>query len=250
MAGHNKWSKIKRKKAANDGKRSSVYTKMAKAIMVAVRTGGGGDPANNFKLKAAIDKAKEAGLPKSNIQSAIEKASGKNDADNISENVYEGYLPGGVAVMVFTATDNTNRTYSDVRAIFTKSKGSLGATGSVAYMFEKKGLSKVKLPENWNDELEEKLLEISIETGFDDMEVVKEAEMIFLSCPPENIEENSKLLEANIIKEFEIISSSEELIPATTVAITNDDDMANIEKALDALDDNDDVVDLVSNAEL
>tara|TARA_B100001989_G_C24504453_1_gene446732 strand:- start:261 stop:791 length:531 start_codon:yes stop_codon:yes gene_type:complete len=136
MAGHNKWSKIKRQKAVTDAKKSSVYTKMAKAIMVAVKTGGGADPDKNFRLKAAIDKAKEFGVPKANIERAIEKGAGNNAADNLEEVTYEGFLPGGVGVMVFTATDNTNRTLSDVRTIFTKAGGSLG---TVSYMFEKEG---------------------------------------------------------------------------------------------------------------
>ena len=136
MAGHNKWSKIKRQKAVTDGKKSAVYTKMAKAIMVAVKTGGGADPDNNFRLKAAIDKAKEFGVPKANIERAIEKGAGGADGDNLKEITYEGFLPGGVAVMVFAATDNQNRTLADVRTIFTKAGGSLA---SCAYMFQKEG---------------------------------------------------------------------------------------------------------------
>ena len=134
MAGHNKWSKIKRQKAVTDAKKSSVYTKMAKAIMVAVKTGGGSDLDSNFRLKAAVDKAKEFGVPKANIERAIEKGVGGGDGDNLKEITYEGFLPGGVAVMVFAATDNENRTLSDVRTIFTKAGGSLA---SCAYMFSR-----------------------------------------------------------------------------------------------------------------
>lgn len=181
MAGHNKWSKIKRQKAVTDAKKSSVYTKMAKNIMVAVKTGGGADPATNFRLKAAIDKAKEFGVPKNNIERAIEKGSGKGEGSDLKEITYEGYLPGGVAVMVFTATDNTNRTLSDVRTIFTKAGGSLGSTGSVAYMFSKEG---------------------------------------------------------------------DELVAMHNIEISNEEEAQVIMKALDALDDNDDVIDLVSNFDL
>lgn len=181
MAGHNKWSKIKRQKAVTDAKKSSIYTKMAKTIMVAVKTGGGSDPNTNFRLKSAIDKAKEFGVPKNNIERAIEKGVGKGEGDNLKEITYEGYLPGGVAVMVFTATDNTNRTLSDVRTIFTKAGGSLGSTGSVAYLFQKEG---------------------------------------------------------------------EELVPMHTIEISDEESAQVIMKALYALDDNDDVIDVVSNFDL
>lgn len=181
MAGHNKWSKIKRQKAVTDAKKSSIYTKMAKSIMVAVKTGGGADPATNFRLKSAIDKAKEFGVPKNNIERAIEKGAGKGEGDNLKEITYEGYLPGGVAVMVFTATDNSNRTLSDVRTIFTKAGGSLGSTGSVAYLFHKEG---------------------------------------------------------------------DELVAMHTIEIDSEEDAQVIMKALDALDDNDDVIDVVSNFDL
>ena len=163
MAGHNKWSKIKRQKAVTDGKKSSVYTKMAKAIMVAVKTGGGSDPDKNFRLKAAIDKAKEFGVPKANIERAIEKGAGNNVADDLDEVTYEGFLPGGVGVMVFTATDNTNRTLNDVRTIFTKAGGSLG---TVSYMFEKNGDEyKATMTMDTPEEHEEKIFDAFVDTS-------------------------------------------------------------------------------------
>lgn len=149
--------------------------------MVAVKTGGGADPDKNFRLKAAIDKAKEFGVPKANIERAIDKASGKGEADDLKEISYEGYLPGGVAVMVFCATDNQNRTYSDVRNIFTKAGSSLGSPGSVSYLFEKKG---------------------------------------------------------------------DEWVAMHNIEINAEDQAKVIMKALDALDDNDDVIDVVSNFDL
>lgn len=242
MAGHNKWSKIKHKKAATDAKKSSVYTKMAKIIDVAVKTGGGDDPNYNFQLKSAIDKAKAAGMPKSNIERAIASAAGKGDGDDIKEVVYEGYLPGGIAVMVFAATDNINRTIADVRTIFTKSGGSLGTAGSVAYLFEKKGVMKLKKPEPLD---EEKVLEFAMDSGFDDVDFDQEDEL-WLLCDATNIEANSK----TELNGFELVSAGTELIPETTIEVSNEDDVSNILKAMEALDDHDDVIDVVANFDL
>lgn len=138
MAGHNRWTQIKRLKAVKDAKKSSAYTKISKMITIAVKTGGGADPEYNFKLKAAIDKAKEARMPKDNIERAIEKGSGKNSEDDIKEVIFEGYLVAGVAVMVFAATENNNRTSNEIRTIFSKAGGSMGTSGSVAYIFDNK----------------------------------------------------------------------------------------------------------------
>lgn len=136
MAGHNKWSKIKRQKAIYDEKKSLSLAKHTKSIIVAVKVGASPDPKYNFKLKQAIDKAKLEGVPKSNIERAIAKGAGSDQDSNFNEVIYEGYLSNGVAVMVFTATDNTNRTYADIRNIFNKAGGSLGKPGCVAYNFD------------------------------------------------------------------------------------------------------------------
>lgn len=195
MSGHSKWSQIKRQKAVTDGKRGAVFTKLAKAITVAVKTGGGPNPDYNFKLKTAIDKAKEGLVPKANIERAIDKGSGKDADADLKENIYEGYLPGGVAVMIFTATDNVNRTYGDLRTIFSKADGAIGTSGSVAYLFEKKGVMKLSKPEDFSTKQEEQILEIAMNSGFDDMSVEDE---IYLFCKAEEIESNSKVLENNI----------------------------------------------------
>ncbi len=246
MSGHSKWSQIKRQKAITDGKRGAVFTKLAKAITVAVKTGGGPNPDYNFKLKTAIDKAKEALVPKANIERAIDKGSGKDDAD-LKENIYEGYLPGGVAVMIFTATDNVNRTYGDLRTIFSKADGAIGTSGSVAYLFEKKGVMKLRKPENFDNKQEEKILELAMDSGFDDMSIEDE---IYLFCKAEDIETNSKVLE-NKIKEnnilLEIISSDSEFIPLSSVEVNNEDEHANILKTLEAFEDHDDVISVVAN---
>lgn len=242
MAGHNKWSKIKRKKGALDAQKSKVYTKLAKIINVAVKTGGGDDPNYNFQLKSAIDKAKVEGMPKSNIERAIASASSKEGDTELKEYTYEGYLPGGIAAMIFAATDNVNRTIADVRSIFTKSSGSLGTSGSVAYLFEKKGVMKLVKPEPLN---EESVLEFALEAGFDDVDFDQDDE-VWLLCDATAIEENSKV----DLKGFELISAGVEFIPETTVEVSNEDDVKNILKAMDALDDHDDIIDVVANFDL
>ncbi len=247
MAGHSKWSQIKRSKGVTDSKRAAMFTKLAKNITVAVKTGGGPNPDYNFKLKAAIDKAKEALMPKSNIERAIEKASGKGDGVELKENIYEGYLPGGVAVMIFTATDNVNRTYGDLRTTFSKSDGAIGTSGSVAYLFEKKGVMKIRKPENFDVSLEEQILEIAMNSGFEDMGVDDE---IYLFCKAEDIEANAKTFEASKAILLEIISSDEEFIPMTTIQVADKDDAANILKAMEAFEDHDDVINVVANFEL
>src|SRR5438132_12104482 len=142
MSGHSKWSTIKRQKGANDAKRGAVFTKVAREIMVAARAGGG-DPDANFRLRLAMDKARSVNMPMDNIKRAIEKATGSAEGDQFEEIVYEGYGPGGVAVLVEAATDNRNRTAADVRSIFTKAGGSLAGAGAVAWQFEPKGLITV-----------------------------------------------------------------------------------------------------------
>jgi YebC/PmpR family DNA-binding regulatory protein len=253
VAGHSRWAQIKRQKAVTDSKRGAAFAKISKVIMIAVRTGGGPDPKYNFKLKTAIDKAKAADVPRSNIERAIEKASGADADHNIKEVVYEGYLPGGVAVMVFAATDNSNRTYSDIRLIFTKAEGSLGSSGCVAYLFKKQGLIKLAKPANFNQALEDELLQIAVEAGADDMN--NNTDEITIKCNPEALEKISEnfeqLLKNNTkLSGVQILEVKDELEPENTVTVSNPEDAKNILKAMHALDDNDDVVDVVANFDI
>jgi len=139
MSGHSKWSQIKRQKGANDTKRGAVFTKVARDITLAARSGGGADPDGNYKLRLAIEKARAVNMPADNIKRAIERAAGAGEGEQIEEIVYEGYGPGGVAILVEAATDNRNRTAADVRAIFTKAGGQLAGSGAVAWQFEPRG---------------------------------------------------------------------------------------------------------------
>ena len=149
MAGHYKWANIKHKKAKSDEKRGKEFTKVAKEITIAVRTGGGGDPEANSKLKLAIQKAKAINMPNDNITRAIKKGTGELDSDVLEEIVYEGYAPGGVAVMLEIATDNRNRTASEIRHYFSKNNGNLGETGCVAWMFNRVGLISIAGKHNY-----------------------------------------------------------------------------------------------------
>lgn len=165
MAGHNKWSKIKRQKAQADKRKSKIWARLSRDITVAAREGGG-DPEMNAKLSLAIEKAKGENMPKDNIERAIKRGTGEIEGEDYEEVTYEGYAPGGIAVFVEALTDNTNRTVADLRHLFSKSGGSLGKSGSVGYIFERKGV--IDVPAAGNDELE--LFEVVVEAGAEDMQ--------------------------------------------------------------------------------
>jgi len=164
MAGHSKWANIKHRKARQDAKKSKMWSKCAKAIMVAARAGGG-DPAMNLTLRYAIDDAKAENMPKDNIDNAIKKGTGELGGENIEPVIYEGYGPGGVAILVDCLTDNKNRTVGELRSIFSKNGGNLGTSGSVAYLFTQKGM----LTFAKDAASEERLMEIALEAGADDV---------------------------------------------------------------------------------
>ncbi len=165
MAGHNKWSKIKRQKAVTDIRRSKVWARISRDITVAARDGGG-DPDMNAKLALAVQKAKGENMPKDSIERAIKRGTGEIEGQDYEEHTYEGYVPGGIAVLVEALTDNTNRTVADLRLAFSKSGGSLAKSGSVAYLFDRKGL--IRIPADVHDEME--LFELVAEAGADDLE--------------------------------------------------------------------------------
>ena len=237
MAGHSKWAQIKRKKGALDVKKGATLAKMAKIIMVTVRTGGSADPKHNFQLRTAIDKAKEAGVPKANIERAIEKAAGESAENAMREMIYEGYLPGGIAVMVFTATDNNNRTVADLRAIFGKAGGELGSQGCVSYMFSKRGeiLITGKIDED-------ELMAAAIDAGASDIESGEDTIVI---TEADDLEEVS----TKLAEKYKIQESSITRVPLTTIELEGEA-ATKIMKTLETIDDHDDVIDVVSNFEL
>lgn len=238
MSGHNKWSTIKHKKARTDEKKGKEYTKIAKEIIIAVRAGGG-DPESNSKLKLAIQNAKAINMPNENIARAIKRGSGDLDSDAIEELTYEGYAPGGVAVMLAIATDNRNRTAADIRHLFAKHNGNLGESGCVAYMFERIGLLSINrenLPMDADD-----FMMLALDAGADD--VREEGDTIEVVTSPDNFMEIRETLEKQVkLDDADII-----LQPNNTVDIDDEALAARVLKLIDVLEDHDDVQDVYAN---
>lgn len=238
MAGHSKWKNIQRRKNAQDAKKGKQFMKLAKEIYVAAKTGGG-DPATNPALRLVIEKAKTANMPNENIQRAINKAIGNQEADHYEEVLYEGYGPGGVAVMVTCLTDNKNRTASNVRLAFTKNGGNLGESGCVSYLFDRKGYLVIER-ENLSIDEDEMLLE-AIEAGADEMETSDEVFEIYTE--PENFMAVKEALEN---KGFTFVNAEITMLPQTYVTL-NEDQAAKMERMLEMLEDNDDVQNIYHN---
>jgi YebC/PmpR family DNA-binding regulatory protein len=196
MSGHSKWSTIKRQKGANDAKRGALFTKVAREISVAARQGGG-DPDANYRLRLAIEKARSVNMPADNIKRTIDKATGGGDAEQFEEIVYEGYGPGGVAVLVEAQTDNRNRTAADVRSIFTKAGGQLAGSGAVAWQFEPRGL--ISVPKDGNDADEIALA--AIDAGADDVDTDSDDHIEVYTSPGELEAVRRQLEEAGIAVE-------------------------------------------------
>lgn len=240
MSGHSHWAGIKYKKAANDAKRGRVWSKIAKVIMVAAKQGGG-DPNNNLTLRYAIDKAKQANMPKDTIAKAIKKGTGELGAANFEEVLYEGYAPGGIAIMVEALTDNRNRTAPEVKRIFEKRGGSLGASGCVNWMFSKKGLITV----NISAIDEDALMEIVLGAGADDMEKI--GEVYEITCEPAAYDQLKQALnEKDIPTELAEIS----MIPQNTVPVGDVDTAKKILNLMEAFEDHDDVQNVYANFDI
>jgi YebC/PmpR family DNA-binding regulatory protein len=238
MSGHSKWSTIKHKKARTDEKKGKEYTKLAKEIIIAARSGGG-DPDANSKLKLAIQNAKAVNMPNENITRAIKKGTGEVESDVIEELTYEGYAPGGVAVMLAIATDNRNRTASDIRHLFAKNNGNLGETGCVAYMFERVGLLTIKR-ENLKMDMDDFMLQ-ALETGADD--VREDEEEIEVITSPDAFMTVKEALETIVaLEEADVV-----MMPNNTVDINDEVMAARILRLIDVLEDHDDVQNVYAN---
>jgi len=239
MAGHSHWAQIKRKKAAQDAKRGQLFTKLIREIIVAVKTGGSGNPELNPRLRAAIQAARSANMPKENIERAIKKALGLEEGTQYEEATFEGYGPGGVAILINTITDNRRRTVSELRHLFGKYGGNLAEPGAVAWIFEQKGLIVVPKKD------EEKVLEIAIEKGAEDTkEYENEIEVI---TDPSQFEEIKKALENAGI---EIISAKVTMVPKTTVPVEDEATANSILKFMEALEELDDVQQVYANFDI
>jgi YebC/PmpR family DNA-binding regulatory protein len=241
VSGHSKWSSIKHKKGAADAKRGKLFSKLSRAIIVAAKEGGG-DPANNLALQNAIEKAKSYSMPKDNIDRAVAKGSGADaDADAFETIVYEGYGPEGVAVIVEALTDNRNRTASDVRHLFAKHGGNLGATGAVAWQFERRGV--VVVPADGVDE--EELLLVAADAGADDVE--QDGSVFQVTCSVESLAAVRAAVEE---AGFAVDSAELMMVPKTTVAVEDEVKARQVMRLIDALEDNDDVQDVYANFDI
>jgi YebC/PmpR family DNA-binding regulatory protein len=241
MSGHSKWSSIKHKKGAADAKRGKLFSKLARAIIVAAREGGG-DPAANLALQNAIEKARSYSMPKDNIERAIARGAGsEGDGDAYEPIVYEGYGPSGVALIVEALTDNRNRTAADVRHIFSKHDGSLGGSGSVAWLFERRGIVLVTA-----DGVDEDDLTLAaIEGGADDVEL--DGSTFQVSSAPEAL---SAVREAIDGAGIPIESVEVALVPKTNVKVEDEAAARKILRLMDALEENDDVQDVFANFDI
>lgn len=241
MSGHSKWANIKRTKAVVDAKKAVVYAKMSREIIVAAKLGGG-DPAANFRLRQAIDRAKAGGVPNDNIQRAIEKGTGAGNLDSFEELVYEGYGPGGVAVMVKCTTDNRNRTAGDVRSYFSKFGGNLGESGCVNWMFKERGEVLVNRKKNFD---EDAFLLEALDAGAEDVDTSEEELLVI--CQADKLED----VQNNLSKlGYAVASAQANLVPLSTVEITSKDTAKLLLKLLDNLENHDDVQNVFANFEM
>lgn len=239
MSGHSKWSTIKHKKAKVDSQRAVVFQKYSRELIVSARMGGP-DPAGNFRLRTAIEKAKAAGLPNDNIKRAIEKGAGAGGAENYEELIYEGYAPGGVAVVVEAMTDNRNRTAGDIRSFFTKYNGSLGATGCVGWMFDQRGVITYDNSVDFD-----KLFETAI--GLDALDITEEEDQYKVLTSVENFQTVVEGLEA---EGFKSVSAEFSRIPQNTVPVSDEKTAEQILKLLDKLEEHDDVQNVYANFDI
>lgn len=239
MSGHSKWSTIKHKKAKVDSARAVVFQKYSRELIVSARLGGA-DPAGNFRLRTAIEKAKAAGLPNDNIKRAIEKGAGSSASENYEELIYEGYAPGGVAVVIEAMTDNRNRTAGDIRSYFTKYNGSLGATGCVGWMFDPKGSILFDKTVDYD-----KLFETAI--TYDAEDIIEEDEGYKVITSVENFQKVVEGLEA---EGFKSVTAELTRIPQNTVEVTDFAVAEQIMKLLDKIEEHDDVQNVYANFDI
>jgi YebC/PmpR family DNA-binding regulatory protein len=240
MSGHSHWAGIKYKKAVNDARRGKIWSKLARTIIVAAKNGGG-DPDSNLPLRYAIDKAKAANMPKDTIAKAIKKGTGELGTVNFEEVVYEGYAPGGVAIMVEALTDNRNRTAPEIKRLFEKHGGSLGTSGCVNWMFSKKGLITVRTA----DAAEDELMEIALAAGADDMQ--NTGELFEITCDPAAYEQLKDTLRE---KRIAIAVAEISMVPQNTVPVSDSATAKKIISLMEAFEEHDDVQNTYANFDI
>jgi YebC/PmpR family DNA-binding regulatory protein len=241
MSGHSKWAQIKRKKGVTDTKRGQLFTRLARDITIAVREGGGGDPENNFQLRLAMDKARTSNMPKDNIERAIKRGTGESaEGGQLEEVVYEGYGPGGAAILVQVVTDNRNRAASDVRRVFTRSGGNLAATGAVAWMFERKGVVTVEANGGNPEDIELELIDL----GADD--VLVEGNLVEAYVDPHELR---RMREEMQKRKIPIENAEIMMNPKTRAAIDPEHGIQTM-KLIEQLEELDDVQKVTTNLDI
>ena len=238
MAGHSKWKQIKRKKAVTDAKRGAAFTKVIREITIAARQGGG-DPAGNARLRTAIDAAKAENMPLENIERAIKKGTGELEGVVYEEVTYEGYGPGGAAILIQTITDNANRTVAEIRNVFTRRGGNLGATNSVAWMFDRKGQIEVA-----GEADEDATMEAALDAGAEDM--VREGDVFVITTPPTQLHAVDQALRA---KQLPVRSAEIALLPKNTVKVEGGE-AKQLLQLVEGLEEMDDVSKVFSNFDI
>ncbi|NLM24597.1 MAG: YebC/PmpR family DNA-binding transcriptional regulator [Firmicutes bacterium] len=242
MAGHSKWSNIKHRKAAQDAKRGQAFTKVARQIVMAVKEGGP-DPETNFRLRLAIDRARQINMPNDNIERAINRGVGNTDGDNFEEIIYEGYGPHGVAIMMQVLTDNRNRTAGEVRHALSKAGGNLGESGCVSWMFEQKGL--IAIEQNTASPVDEdELMMQALEAGAEDIQL--EEDVFKILTAPNDFNQVKQALEA---EGYQFLVAEVSMVPKNTISISEEAG-EQIEKLIDTLEDLDDVQEVYTNYEI
>ena len=234
MSGHSKWHNIQKTKGAQDAKRSATFTKIAKEMIVAVKTGGSGDPANNSRLATVIAKARAANMPNDNIKRTIDRALGAGNTDSYESVTYEGYGPSGVAIIVDALTDNKNRTAANVRSAFTKGGGNVGTPGSVSYMFDKKGQIIIDKEECEMDA--DDLMMLALDAGAEDFSEEEDSYEVYTD--PDSFSQVREALEKEKIP---MLEADVTMIPQTWVELTSEEDIKKLTRTLDLLDGDDDV---------
>ncbi len=244
MSGHSKWAQIRRSKGVNDARRGQLFTRLGREIVVAVREGGGGDPNANFRLRMAVQHARDANMPMENIDRTIKRAMGSGEGMQLEEITYEGYGPGGTAMLVQTLTENRNRTVAEVRNAFNRNAGNMGENGSVDWLFENKGVIEVELKGHDPDELS---LE-AIDMGADDIEPVgPDDETLIIYTDPSDLEKVRQALEARKCK---VLKAETTLTPKSRITLTEEKVAYQVMRLVEKLEDLDDVQNVYTNADI
>ena len=243
MSGHSKWAQIRRAKSVNDARRGQIFTRLGREIVVAVREGGSGDSNANFRLRMAVQRARDANMPMENIERTIKRAIGGTEGAALEEITYEGYGPGGTALLVQALTENRNRTVAEVRNSFNRNGGNLGENGCVDWLFESKGILEVELKGQDADEL---MLE-AIDLGADDVDPVEPGdETLTIYTDPSDLEKIRQALEA---KKYKVVKAETTLLPKTKIELSDEKVAHQLLRLVDKLEDLDDVQNVYTNAD-